>query len=100
MSKSVQNVKSNLMEVVSVKEYKLSEESFRLMKEIDFEQIEGKIIFDDRKQTFSTKSIRDVLLTINDEIVLKGMDEKQDSITLHGEKLYRLYDEIMGQRTI
>lgn len=43
------------------------------------------------------KDIREVQLLINDEIVLKGMDN-QDSVNSLGLKLYKLYDEILYQK--
>lgn len=43
------------------------------------------------------KDIREVKLLINDEIVLKGMDN-QDTVNSLGLKLYKLYDEIAYQK--
>lgn len=43
------------------------------------------------------KDIREVQLLINDEIVLKGMDD-QDTVNSLGLKLYKLYDEILYQK--
>lgn len=44
-----------------------------------------------------TKNIREVQLLINDEIVLKGMDN-QDTVNGLGVTLYKLYDEISYQK--
>lgn len=44
-----------------------------------------------------TKNIREVQLLINDEIVLKGMDN-QDTVNSLGVTLYKLYDEISCQK--
>ena len=44
-----------------------------------------------------TKNIREVQLLINDEIVLKGMDN-QDTVNCLGVTLYKLYDEISYQK--
>jgi hypothetical protein len=43
------------------------------------------------------KNLREVQLLINDEIVLKGMDN-QDTVNSLGLKLYKLYDEILYQK--
>lgn len=47
--------------------------------------------------SIDTKNFREVQLLINDEIVLRGMNN-QDTVNDLGLKLYKLYDEILYQK--
>ena len=72
---------------------KLTPEQYKLLKEIDFTEIEGDITFDDENCEFTTDS--DLFYVIfNEHIVVYGMDEDQNQCTEYGRRLYNLYDTI------
>ncbi|RDY23756.1 hypothetical protein CHF27_006435 [Romboutsia maritimum] len=80
--------------------FKLKNKLYKLL--IDVPEIEDYVI--DIIQTnvntefkIKKEDIREVQLLINDEIVLKGLDN-QDTVNKLGIKLYELYDEILYQK--
>lgn len=77
--------------------FKLKKSLFDLLINVpEVEQYIVNKVDDDDCINFNidTKDIREVQLLINDEIVLKGMDD-QDTVNSLGLKLYKLYDEIL-----
>lgn len=80
--------------------FKLKKSLFDLLINVpEVEQYIVNEVDDDDCINFNidTKDIREVQLLINDEIVLKGMDN-QDTVNSLGLKLYKLYDEILYQK--
>lgn len=80
--------------------FKLKKSLFDLLINVpEVEQYIVNKVDDDDCINFNidTKDIREVQLLINDEIVLKGMDD-QDTVNSLGLKLYKLYDEILYQK--
>lgn len=80
--------------------FKLKKSLFDLLINVpEVEQYIVNEVDDDDCINFNidTKDIREVQLLINDEIVLRGMDN-QDTVNSLGLKLYKLYDEILYQK--
>lgn len=80
--------------------FKLKKSLFDLLINVpEVEQYIVNKVDDDDCINFNidTKDIREVQLLINDEIVLKGLDD-QDTVNSLGLKLYKLYDEILYQK--
>lgn len=75
---------------------KLSKERYNLLKEIDFEGYEAKIIFYDDSCEFET-DIDEFEVYMAAYISICGMDEKQDRCTEYGRQLYDLYDYVMDE---
>ena len=71
---------------------KLSEDEYKLLKTVDFSDIENEIHFDDEELIFEYSSpITDIIF--NEHIVCAGLDANYNP-TNYGKKLYRLYDKI------
>lgn len=80
--------------------FKLNKNMFNILKEnvsdamVYLSEIEEK---DSVKFIVNHQDILEVLMLINDEIVLKGMDN-QDVVNGLGLNLYKLYDEMLYQK--
>lgn len=80
--------------------FKLENSLYELLVNVPkVKQYIDKVTKIDKVAEFKIKKedIREVQLLINDEIVLRGMDN-QDTVNDIGIKLYRLYDEILYQK--
>lgn len=80
--------------------FKLENSLYELLVNVpEVKQYIDKVTKIDKVIGFKIKKedIREVQLLINDEIVLRGMDN-QDTVNDIGIKLYRLYDEILYQK--
>ena len=75
--------------------YKLTKESFALIRDIDFSEMGNTFRLLEAEQAIETSDFGLMQVIINEEIVAKGMDEAQDKCTEFGRKLYGLYDELL-----
>lgn len=75
--------------------YRLTKESFDLMKGIDFSEMGDKLRLIEEERAVETSDFQLMQIIINEEIVTKGLDERQENCTLFGRKLYALYDELL-----
>lgn len=89
----------------------LSAEMYKLIKSVDFEDIENDILFSDSENTIELEdrdiSFRDmfgeeyketpinaILMCIDAEITRTGLSDEQNEILPRGQQLYELYDSI------
>ena len=79
--------------------FKLSDNQYKLLKTIDFSELDGNIAFDDGEKTvmISERYIRIFRVIISEEINVNGLSGDQSDVTEYGRKLYDLYDEIYRQ---
>ena len=75
--------------------YNLSEENYKLMKNLDFSEMGDSLKFDDKTHSFETSDDELLLTIITENIAAFGMDESQDNCTEYGWALYTLHDEIL-----
>jgi hypothetical protein len=78
-----------------------NETLYALLVNTDFSEVENKPIINENSDgsffmTFIDVDKRDILLALNDEIVMKGLDN-QETVNETGKMLYWLYDEIIIQ---
>lgn len=78
-----------------MEKFKLSAESYMLMKTLDFSEMGDRLKYNDSSNSFETLDADLVLTIITENIATFGMDELQDNCTEYGRKLYKLYDEII-----
>lgn len=83
-----------------MKKYIVSDSNYSIAMGIDFSHMGDTIKFVDNENTIETSDTRELLLTINDEIVEKGLTEDQEFANEYGRQLYSLYDEIYYQKIL
>lgn len=74
----------------------LTEDLYKILKQIDFKGYKSEITFYDDTFTFETER-RAFVIFMASYISIYGMDEKQDRCTEYGRKLYDLYDYVMDE---
>ncbi len=77
----------------------LPNEYAALIREVDLSEINSfKIIMSSRLEIeIADSDYRDFMISINDAIVTKGMDDN-DTVNQLGKSLYKLYDAILAQK--
>lgn len=78
-----------------MEKFALDDASYRLLKELDLSEMENKIVFDDKENTFFTDDVNLLLIIITENIASNGMDAEQETCTEYGRSLYTLHDEIL-----
>lgn len=74
--------------------FKLSSNNYALLKTVDLSELCNGIVFDDEEKTVCVEDKKQFFILLNEDIVARGMDEKQNECTEFGQKLYALYDEL------
>ncbi len=71
---------------------RLTEEDYKILKQIDFSEIKGEVFFDDEKREFKTSSwLAEVIF---EEYINAHAFDDEYKPTEFGRKLYDLYDLI------
>lgn len=84
------------MSIIST--YKLSDRAYCLLKELDFSELGAGIVFSDRDKSVSIDDFSLFLTVFTEEIVCRGLDERQDRCTEYGRELYGIYDDLVSRR--
>jgi len=78
-----------------MKTYSLTARQYHLLKELDFSELGPGIFFSDIDQSVSIEDFSLFLTVFTEEIVGRGLDEKQEECTDYGRELYAIYDELV-----
>lgn len=80
--------------------FKLSKKNYGLLQGCHFRELQYvsenlMVKFFDEECSFETNDVRELLITLNYEIVLYGLTGEDYECSEHGRALYGLYDEIL-----
>lgn len=76
-----------------MEKFTLSKYKYKILRELDFSEMQNNLIFFDEENSFKTDNIDLLMIIINESICAYGLDENQDC-TEYGRRLYDLYDEL------
>lgn len=76
-----------------MEKFTLSKYNYKILRELDFSEMQNNLIFCDEENSFKTDNIDLLMIIINESICAYGLDENQDC-TEYGRRLYDLYDEL------
>ena len=76
-----------------MEKFTLSKYNYKILRELDFSEMQNNLIFFDEENSFKTDNIDLLMIIINESICAYGLDENQDC-TEYGRRLYDLYDEL------
>ena len=76
-----------------MEKFTLSKYNYKILRELDFSEMQNNLIFFDGENSFKTDNIDLLMIIINESICAYGLDENQDC-TEYGRRLYDLYDEL------
>lgn len=79
--------------------YYLNKENYAALKKVNLEEMSGTITLDDSAQSVDTENFHLLLIILNEEITVSGMDDRQEHVTSYGKELYALYDELLAQKS-
>lgn len=81
-----------------MKKYRLSGMAFSTLQKVDLSELNDMVLMEHSECVIYTDNLRLLLIVLNEEISIKGMDIYQQNINSYGKNLYELYDELIAQK--
>ena len=78
--------------------YSLTKSSYDILKKVNLEEMGTSISFNDFNRSVETDNIELLLIILNEEIAVNGLEPGQNAVNSYGRKLYELYDELLAQK--
>ena len=65
---------------------------------VDLSELNDMVLMEHSECVIYTDNLRLLLIVLNEEISIKGMDIYKKNINSYGKNLYELYDELIAQK--